>query len=121
MTRENFALPNAAKRFAVVGGRLFLLNHNACRSPSDDNNAIQIGHDHIARSRKRVRRHNIERSSALRLTFAVLFAVVVKRCRFVFDHCLQMHGASPELVNVFERLARVFQIEFRALVTMAQI
>ena len=44
----------------------------------------------------------------------------MERRRLFLDDCVEVDRASPELVDVFEHLARVLEIEFRALVAVAQ-
>jgi hypothetical protein len=42
-----------------------------------------------------------------KLILAMFRAVKVHHGRFFFNYSLQIHGPSPELMNVFEHLARV--------------
>src|SRR5262245_52949741 len=53
------------------------------------------------------------------LALAVLLAVVMERRRLFLDDCVKVDWAPPELVDILEHLARVLEIEFRALVAVA--
>jgi hypothetical protein len=53
--------------------------------------------------------------------FVVFLPVVVQAHALVVNNGFEMNGAAPERVDVFERLARIVAVEFRALVSVAQV